>query len=208
MRKVLDFLDSLVEEGVHLESLYDAPLERKVEGGFTRRYRKWKQSVLEVLGYLGLERYVRAVDNAFHMARSTEVSEVTGLVESARDLIRNGFVGDIKHLLHAEMFETMAEQAKGLLESGHAVPAAVLGRIVLEDWLRDQAEKAGIPAPKGTKAAVVNENLKKASIFSVPKWRQVQVYLDIGNAAAHGDEKGFTQADVEKLLEFIEANCI
>jgi flavin-dependent dehydrogenase len=105
------------------------------------------------------------------------------------------------------MFETMAEQAKGLLESGHTVPAAVLGRIVLERWLRDQAEKAGIEVAKDAKASMVNESLKRASIFTTPKWRQVQVYLDIGNAAAHGDEKGFTRAEVEKLLEFIEANC-
>ena len=208
MRKVLHFLDSLVEEGVNLEALHDAPSERRIEGGFTRRYRRWKQSVLEVLGYLGLERYVRAVDSAFNMARSTEISEVTGLVESARDLIGNGFVGDIRHLLHAEMFESMAGQAKGLLAGGHAIPAAVLGRIVIEGWLRDQAEKAGVDILKDAKASTVNESLKKASVFSVPKWRQVQVYLDIGNAAAHGDEASFSPADVEKLLQFIEANCV
>lgn len=208
MRKVLDFMDSLVEEGAHLDSLRRAPKERQVEENCVRRYKRWKRSVLEFFSYIGLVQYRKDLEYIFALEKTIETAEAVGLIESARDLIRNGFIGDIRHLLHAEMFETMAEQAKGLLESGHTIPAAVLGRIVVERWLRDQAEKAGIEVSKDAKASVVNESLRKASIFTTPKWRQVQVYLDTGNAAAHGDEKGFTTADVKKLLEFIEANCV
>ncbi len=41
-----------------------------------------------------------------------------------------------------------------------------------------------------------------------PKWRLIQSFLDVGNAAAHGKETEFKPADVTRMLDFIEANCL
>ena len=210
MKNVVAFLDSIVEEGLSLEALGSASDEEKASKGYDRRYRRLKQSAKEVFQYMGLDDYLaefyKISHNAHYMFHD-EIVNVTGLVESARDLIRHGCVGNLRHLLHAEMFNSLTEQAKGLLEAGHIVPSAVLGRIIIENWLRDQCEKAGLDIPEGAKASTMNEALKKAEVFSVPKWRQVQAYLDVGNAAAHGRPEEFSGQDVERVLSFIEVNC-
>jgi uncharacterized ferredoxin-like protein len=86
------------------------------------------------------------------------------------------------------------------------VPAAVLGRIVIERWLRDQAEAAGIPEFDTAKA--LNDDLKKAGQYSGPKCKQVQAHLAVGNSAAHGKTDEFSENDVRVMLEYARANCL
>lgn len=136
-----------------------------------------------------------------------EIAHVAGVLESARDCLAAGFVGKLKHLIHAEMFDSLLQQAEALLKAGHTIPAAVLGRIVIEDWLRDQAEKAGITVAVNEKASVINDSLKKAGVITASRWRQVQSYLDIGNAAAHGRSSEITMEDVGRQLEFAKTAC-
>ncbi len=52
-----------------------------------------------------------------------------------------------------------------------------------------------------------NDGLKTAGVFTTPKWRLIQGLLDVGNAAAHGNEKEFTEVDVRRMIDFAEANC-
>lgn len=129
-------------------------------------------------------------------------------LESAISQIQSGFVGNIRRLLHADIFESMIEQADALLTAGHTTPAAVLGRIVIEQWLRDRAEAVGIPDHDKTKASKLNDDLKKAGEYSVPKWRQIQTHVDVGNSAAHGKTDEFTDDQVRQLLEYARANCL
>jgi hypothetical protein len=211
MRNVLPFLDALAAEGSLLETLADKEAAEKAEAGYIRRYKKWRKSTLSIFEYLQLTDFrseAGANSPSFSSGTPDQIGHVTGLIESARDLIHNGFIGNIRHLLHAEMFENVREQARALLASGHVIPAAVLGRIIVEGWLRDTAELSGIQIKDGASLSAINESLKKAAVFPIPKWRQVQAQVDIGNSAAHGNSSEFTVADVEKLLEFIEVNCI
>lgn len=208
--KIISFMESLIDEGQALDSLAQEREEEREGNSFTRRYKRWSKNVVEVLGYTSMtSHFLEAKETVgSHLGwDGSKVPILAGIVESAYDLTKHGFVGKIKFLLHAEMFYSIAQQAAALNGAGHTIPAAVLGRIAIENWLRDQAERAGIEVPEGAKAASVNELLKKASILSVPRWRQIQALLDIGNSAAHGKTDDFSQADVSKLLEFVETNC-
>ena len=140
--------------------------------------------------------------------RSWAIARVTGLLQSATECLERGFAGKLKRLLHAEMFDSLASQSRELLQKGHRIPAAVLGRIAIEDWLRDEAEAAGVPNYASVKASTLNEALRAAGVFPQPKWRHIQSLLDIGNAAAHGSEAEFTNDDVTRLITFVEANCL
>jgi len=131
-----------------------------------------------------------------------------GILESARECFESGLTGKFRHLLHAEMFDSLVAQAKELLQTGHKIPAAVLCRIVIERWLRDQGDKAAVPNWETAKASSVNDGLRNAGVFSTPKWRQVQSLLDVGNAAAHGSESEFIGADVGRMIDFAESNCV
>jgi hypothetical protein len=211
MRNVIAFLDSLVKEADQLENLAVKPATLQREEAFARRYRRWQKSTIEIMEYASLPQHAseaRKILHEKHWSDYSKVTDVAGLIESARDLVANGFVGQMKFLLHAEVFATMIEQAKALLDAGHLIPSAVLGRIVMENWLKDQAERAGIEVPESAKASGINDSLKKAEVFSVPKWRQVQAYLDVGNAAAHGQAESFSREDVARLLDFAEVNCV
>src|SRR5262249_30504062 len=113
--------------------------------------------------------------------------------------LEKGFLARQEFIISAALFDDLLGQAQHLCENGYKDPAAVLARVVLEDSLRRLARSASID--DSTKASTINEELKKAGRFTQPRWRLVQSWLDIGNAAAHGKFDQYTQADVAKLIE-------
>ncbi len=208
MKKIIERIEELIKQSEKIQLLGD-------KNDISRKYlqkRTWLlHSCEDVLKYATLDKYLeefRKLTNNVSYVCVYEIAEITGLLESARDSLQHGFVGNIRSLLHAEMFDSIVEQADGLLASRHKIPAAVLGRIVIERWLRDQAEKVGISNWDTDKATVLNDNLKRAEIFSVPKWQLIQSLLDIGNSAAHGGDSEFSVDDVRRMLDFTKANCV
>lgn len=57
------------------------------------------------------------------------------------------------------------------------------------------------------KASELNDDLHKALAYSQPEWRQVQVWLDLRNEAAHGTPEFKTRTDknVRQMVEGIRA---
>jgi hypothetical protein len=105
-------------------------------------------------------------------------------MHAALDDLKNGFLGNQEMLVAAAVFDSVLEQAKYLNSQGYKDPAAVLTRTVLEDALRRIARAEG--EDDSTKASAINDVLKKTGRVSQPLWRQIQFWLDVGNAAAHG----------------------
>jgi len=209
VEKILSFMEPLIEEGKALELLAQEPPSKREQQGFTRRFRRWSKNIFEILEYTSMASHLADANAILNRTLTNELAApaLAGILESAYDLIKHGLVGKIKFQIHAEMFSSIGEQAKALNDAGHSIPAAVLGRIAIENWLRDQVERAGIEAPPKAKAAVLNDKLKQAGVFSVPRWMQIQFLLGVGNSAAHGKDSEFTHDDVSKLLEFVETNC-
>lgn len=211
-RDVVGFLNFIVNQGVDLSNSARQGdfLDASRSGAFFIGYQRWRRNVFEAFSFLGMTSYSEEATRLFGLGQghAFEIANVTGLVASARDIVSEGFIGNIKILLHAEMFGSLLEQARALLETGHEIAAAVLGRIIIEDWLGDEAERMGIDIADHPKASVLNDRLRKDGIFSVPRWRQIQGLLDVGNAAAHGKVESFTGTDVARILEFVEENCL
>jgi hypothetical protein len=207
MKSVRDFLDSLISDSYRIISEAGAHPEPE---SFRQNYVRWTESALHALSFAGLEEYRRKILAADSESSGSQfaASVIAGLLQSAVECLDHGFVGRLRHLLHAEVFSSLASQARGLLQSGHLVPAAVLGRIAIEDWLRDEAEKAGITNFDSEKASKLNDSLKAAGKLTQPKWRLIQSFLDVGNSAAHGKTEQFSDADVTRMLDFIESNCL
>lgn len=211
MKKIIDFLEKLIGESYALRQLASKEYRRSPDDvNFVQMRTRWLRSCEDVLTHAELDVYLKEFYGMMHRATigQYEIGEVTGLLESARDALLQGFVGKIRYLLHAEMFDSVIDQAAELLKAGHKIPAGVLGRIVIERWLRDQAEKGNIAGWETDKPSSLNESLKKAGVFSVPKWRHVQSLLDVGNSAAHGKDSEFSEEDVKRMLAFAETNCV
>jgi hypothetical protein len=183
----------------------DIPIARAL----ARLQTRWVESSRSILKFAGMKDHLARFDNIErrHYSIGEGFSEFLGVLESAHDDIEAGFIFELKHLLHADFFGSLQEQAADLLRAGHKIPAAVLGRIVIERWLFDEADRSGIKLPENAKASKVNEELKRASIFSTPRCQQIQGFLAVGNSAAHGKFDDFTDNDVSLMLEFIKVNC-
>jgi hypothetical protein len=209
MNRILDFMTKLLGEYPCIFS-FGVSEERADGYDFERQFKRWSLSVKQVLSHAGLEAFLAEYEAIANEGAPPlwQLARIAGVLESARECFEGGFTGKLRHLLHAEMFDSVVDQAKGLLEAGHKVPAAVLLRIVIERWLRDQGDKAGVPNSDSARVSMVNDGLKTAGAFSTPKWRQIQGLLDIGNAAAHGSEAEFTEADVGRMIDFADANCV
>jgi hypothetical protein len=132
---------------------------------------------------------------------SYEVLSIVGLLSGAVDDLEKGYLLEQEFLIAGALFDSLLEQAKHLNQAGYKDPAAVLGRVVLEDALRRIARREGLDSSE--KASALNDSLKNAGVYVQPRWRIVQAWLDIGNAAAHGKVSEFTEQDVTKMLEGI-----
>ena len=170
-----------------------------------QRVIRWMTNCESVIQFAALPTYLTKFFEAQRgrASDSWKIAQVAGLLQSAIDMLEGGFIGNLRTLVQAEILDSVVDQADSLLKSGHVLPAAVLSRVVLERWLRDQAGSSGIPEADTARASTLNDKLKKAGKLSTTKWRQIQGGLDVGNAAAHGKVDEFSRDDVIRLLVFV-----
>lgn len=134
-----------------------------------------------------------------HVRNEHQVQAITGLLIGALTDLEGGFLASQEFQIAGEVFDSLLEQAKELHRGGHKDIAAILGRIVLEDALRRLARVEGVSTAQ--KAAKINDELKSNNRYSQPRWRQIQAWLDIGNAAAHGKFSDYSADDVTAFLD-------
>ncbi len=133
---------------------------------------------------------------------SNHVKKLLGMLKGCKDDLDNGFVIGQEFIIAGEIFDNVIEEAKHLLYTNHKDASAVLARVVLEDSLKRIARNNSVD--DNQKAAKINDELKKESIYSQPQWRLIQAWLDIGNSAAHGKFDEYTLDDVKNMLAGIE----
>ncbi|HUU28896.1 MAG TPA: DUF4145 domain-containing protein [archaeon] len=137
-----------------------------------------------------------------YVEHSYQVNAIIGFLCGALNDLENGFLVDQEQLLASEILDSLVEKARQLVGTGFKDAAAVLLRVVLEDALKRLARAEGIS--DSLTPSQINDELKKAGIYAQPRWRQVQSWLDIGNAAAHGKFDEYSDADVTRIASDIE----
>jgi len=135
-------------------------------------------------------------------SRSYEVNMVIGIMKGALSDLEGGFLIHQEQLVAGAVFDSVLEQGRHLLKSGFKDPAAVLGRVVIEDCLRRVSREVGLP--DSGKAAALNDALRDGGRYSKPQWRVIQSWLDIGNSAAHGKFSDYDDAGVARMIDEIE----
>jgi len=211
VRPILDELDRLIAEGDRLAREWQAASQNAdLEREFSRCHAKWVADIKFLLRYAECDEPLNSLADSLAMKNIHMFNfyKVVGTLESVRDSFKEGFTGKMRFLLHADMFDSLVGQAEALLMEGHRIPAAVLGRIVVERWVRDEAEKAGIVDFDQARASTLNDALRKQGAFTKGKSAQVQSFLTIGNSAAHGKDQEFDEHDVQRILDFVKANCV
>ena len=136
---------------------------------------------------------------------------VCGTLRGLKEDYERGLLDDLPHLIETNMMSDYMRQAEQLLGEGVAgqydhVPAAVLAGAILEDGLRRlcQRQSPSIATTKSNGSLVMMnamvDELKKAGVYNELKAKQLRSWVDIRNAAAHGNFSSFTRADVEQML--------
>lgn len=131
-----------------------------------------------------------------------EILNMVGVLKGALNDLQGGFLARQDQLVAGVVFDSVLEQARHLLNSGFKDPAAILGRVVIEDCLRRLCRAEGLP--DSAKAASLNDSLRDKGRYGKPQWRLVQLWLDVGNAAAHGQFSEYDPATVGRMIDDIE----
>jgi hypothetical protein len=212
-KKYADRLRELIDEGGKA-----VKLEQPSRDGSTKSFQGEDKS--QVIGWLTKSRnileitfglqspHVRHFDALIpkygldHVSSSFYVYPFIGVLSGALSDLENGYLTGQEFFIAGEVFDSIMEQAKHLVQNNYKDPAAVLARVVLEDALKRIARAEGVD--ENQRASVINDELKKKGRFSQPLWRFIQGWLDIGNSAAHGKFDQYTQDDVVKMIEDIE----
>jgi hypothetical protein len=202
--QVASRLRVLIEEGNAV-----AGLERPSPGGMEKyihekdkiRLQAWLSNVLNIVeATFGASspqyRHLRELmpNGPYHLDHAYEIYPIVGMLSGALGDLQGGYLRDQEQLIAADVFDSVLEQASELNRQAYKDPAAVLMRVVLEDALRRLAKKNTLDPLQ--KAAKLNDDLKRQSVYAQPQWRLIQAWLDIGNAAAHGNFGEYTSDDV------------
>jgi hypothetical protein len=209
-KRYADRIRELIEEGqvvAKLESTPDYPgfpsfIEDRVS------YNAWLVKVNNILETVfgsqspHMHHFQKLEQGIGSVAHPHEVNSIVGLLTGALDDLEKGYLLGQEFLIAGEIFDSVLEQAKHLNRSGHKDPAAVLARVVLEDALKRMARGEGLDDNQS--ASQLNDDLRRIGKYPKPQWRLVQAWLDIGNAAAHGNFNKYNEGDVEGLIKDIE----
>jgi len=174
-------------------------------------FRKWRLGCLNILERtFGKESDAYTSFSNITQASNNEVWVPYGIavLEAAREIIEKGFLYKIEHLISADLFDSVLEQAEHLLSEGHKDPAAILGRVVIEQTLKQIAEREGIELAEKVKLSTINDTLKKEKVYDKIKWRLIQSNIDLGNYVAHGDFDKYNNKQVEEMLNWIRKNLM
>ena len=129
------------------------------------------------------------------------------------DIENDYYLSSLNGLLSADIFSDYLEMAEHLLQENYEIPAAVLIGSTLEEHLRKLCEKNTLPIEnvdsKGKKHLKtgndLNAELYKATIYNKIEMGQVEAWIKIRNAAAHGNYSEFTRDQVSLMLQGVSA---
>jgi len=114
-------------------------------------------------------------------------------------------LGNIEGTVRAELFDNELDIALEL-QKGHLRAAGAVAGVVLERHLQQIAHSHGVRvAKKQPTLADLNDPLKAAAIYDVPRWRQIQRLADLRNLCVHHREREPTPDEVRELIDTTRA---
>jgi hypothetical protein len=132
----------------------------------------------------------------------SRLKRIKAIFFAAKEDFEGGYLVSVKNLIQGEVFETELEQAKELQSAGYKTAAAVIAGVVLETSIRNLCTQHNIQHGSLNK---MNADLAKAGVVNKLRQKRITALADIRNSAAHGKPDEFTTADVEMMINEIEA---
>ena len=111
-----------------------------------------------------------------------------------------GYLQGFRRLIVAEVFSDLIAMAEHLHEQGYHAAAASLAGGVLEDSLRHVASASGIPVKSRDDLTSLNGRIAEKGIYDRLTQKEISVWIDIRNAADHGEWEKVTSERVGEFL--------
>jgi hypothetical protein len=169
------------------------------------RYTSWRMSALTVIRSLTpgshFETEFNDIDEKLNLGQPWKLGQQSGILSALREDLDCGLLMNIRGLLRAEVLASFLDQADHLLNEGYWQSSAVIIGAVLEDHLRKLCAKHPAIALHATaRLAAMNAELAKAGEYDALVQRQIAVWADIHDKAAHGHWTELSSDDVRDLL--------
>lgn len=170
-------------------------------------YAEWRNQALVCITDIFGSGHIYTENFESKTARSgyqTSVEAGLGILRAVLEDIENGYLSTLKELAAAEVSSDFLDQANYLLKNGYFIPAASLAGAVLENGLRSLAERKNITVKTKDSLSALNSRLADKNVYSRLRQKQIGVWIDVRNAADHGEFKKVTENDVAELVRGVQ----
>lgn len=107
-------------------------------------------------------------------------------------------------LITADAFSDILEQADYLLSEGYKDAATVLIGAVLESTLRKLCDNNNLVYSKTATISPLNDLLLKNKVYNLVIHKQIIVWAQVRNDAAHGHFDKYTKNQVQDTLKWVK----
>lgn len=138
------------------------------------------------------------------IARPSDVDHGIGILTALKEDLELGYLTRVKDLVSAEIFSDFIEMALHLLENNYKDPAASLIGAVLENGLRQIAQKHNVDVKSSDDIGSLNTKLADKEIYNRLAQKQIQAWKSVRDSADHGKFSDYKKEDVEALLSGVQ----
>jgi len=175
-------------------------------------YNQWKLSCLNIIEVIAgkkstfYEKFPYKYPNDYSQRVFPKaISHYLSVLKALKEELEMGFLFNVEMLVSKDILDTIVDEARKLLSAKYKDAAAIYCRVIIETFLKKLCDKNKITYRSKEKISTISERLRKKGHLSLSEWRQVQAWVDIGNAAAHGNFTEYSEGDVNNMLSGIES---
>lgn len=181
------------------EKLYKGDQKRKKIDGQTYTIQDWLRGIRSGVNQWTGEKYYNDEGSAF-MQFQMQVE----ILKSAKRRFQSSLF-DIRKLLQVDVFDSEIESARELLKNGFLRGAGAIAGVVLEKHLEEVCKNHSITIKKKNPTiSYLNDLLKNADVIDIPNWRFIQRLGDLRNICDHNKEREPTSDEIEELINGTE----
>ena len=133
-----------------------------------------------------------------------DVEHGIGILTALKEDIELGFLTRVRDLVSAEIFTDFIEMARHLLDNNYKDSAASLMGAVLENGLRQIAQKHSVDVKSNDDIGSLNTKLADKEVYNRLIQKQIQAWKAIRDSADHGKFSEYKAEDVKSMLEGVQ----
>lgn len=138
------------------------------------------------------------------IARPSDIDHGIGILRALKEDLELGYLTRIRDLVSAEIFTDFIEMAQHLLNNNYKDSTASLVGAVLENGLRQIAQKHTVDVKSGDDIGSLNTKLADKEIYNRLTQKQIQSWKAIRDSADHGKFSDYKSEDAKSMLEGVQ----